>query len=283
MRTFRVDADAFFASSHTAYSSDESRERCREPMRQLIERYDLAGKSVVSVGPSGAHEEYWLHEAGSPLTLVDLDEDDTIAPTLATLPEADGPTRALTYVIGDAFEWGASQAEPADALYMSGFTPEEVRRHELVTADADGGATRVRRKLVGGVNLVASRTIGRRVLRGVPSWPADALPFTEETGAMVRGIVRPGGLFVCQSYAARVDVLDNPHLIELQRRQLADWGFQQLDVYAFTPWFSAVTLTIALRGTPQDADEFRRRIASKPELTEFHGRSDSPHAVSRVG
>lgn len=280
MATYAISAGDFFASeSAGAYASGAARERCRTPMGELIARYGLAGRSVVSVGASGGHEEYWFHAAGCPLTLVDLDEDGALEPHLARLAEhaGDGP-RDLTYVIEDAIAWARTGPEPSHLLYLSSFTPEELRRREV---NAEGAAEpgALRRKAIGGINYAAARTLKRRLLPGVRTWPNDAPAFGEPMQALATGLVAPGGLFAYQSYATPVDLLDNPHLVGLTRSQLADWGFQLLALYAFVPWWSATTLTVAFRGTPAEAAEYRREIAANPELTEFHGRSEVPHSV----
>src|SRR5689334_12153240 len=46
--------------------------RCEEPIKQLIARYDLAGKSVLSIGAGEGFEEVWFARAGCPLTLIDI-------------------------------------------------------------------------------------------------------------------------------------------------------------------------------------------------------------------
>ena len=283
MPTYAVNADAFFAAEGAgAYASGGARERSRKPIGELVERYGLAGRSVVSVGASGGHEEYWLHAAGCPLTLVDLDEDGAIEPYVARLSEAESGPRDLTYVIGDGIAWARSGPEQAHLLYLSSFTPEELRRREVNAAGAAATGA-LRRKAVGGINYAAARTIGRRLLPGVRTWPPDAPAFGEPIEALATGIVEPGGLFACQSYATPVDVLDNPHLVELTRRQLAEWGFQMLALYAFVPWWSATTLVVAYRGTPQEAAAYRREIADRPELTDFHGRSEVPRSIRVFG
>ena len=283
MQTYALNAEDFFASDGAgADASGAARERCRGPIGQLIERYGLAGRSVVSVGASGGHEEYWFHAAGCPLTLVDLDEDGAIEPHVARLAQDAGDRpRDLSYVIGDGIAWARSGPEPAHLLYLSSFTPEELRRREI---NAAGAAERspLRRKAVGGINYAAARALGRRLLPGVRTWPADAPAFGEEMRALAGGLVEPGGLFAYQSYATPVDVLDNPHLVELTRGQLSDWGFQLLALYAFVPWWSATTLVVAYRGSAEEAAAYRREIARRPELTDFHGRSVVPRSIRVV-
>lgn len=45
-------------------------------MQALIERYDLADKSMISIGTGRAHEEFHFLEAGGGVDLLDLLDND---------------------------------------------------------------------------------------------------------------------------------------------------------------------------------------------------------------
>ncbi|WP_054971967.1 hypothetical protein [Paenibacillus sp. A3] len=51
-------------------------------MEQLIEKYELADKSVLCIAPGNGIEEYWFHRHGCELTFVDIDQYGSIEPVL---------------------------------------------------------------------------------------------------------------------------------------------------------------------------------------------------------
>ncbi|MCM3270986.1 hypothetical protein [Paenibacillus elgii] len=69
-----------------------------------------------------------------------------------------------------------------------------------------------------------------------------------------------------------VDALYNKHNIGLLKKQLGEGGVHSLHYYVFNAAHS-VSLTVGLKGSEQEADDYMRRIRHRPELTIFHGRS----------
>src|SRR3954469_1841944 len=108
--TFFIPPDAL----SRAFPDSEQERAVREAIRQLIERYDLRGKKVLSLGAGIAREERWLAElGGNELTVIDIDEHKGIEPFLQSCKEKG----TLKYIIGDAL---IGKNFPAtDILYMS--------------------------------------------------------------------------------------------------------------------------------------------------------------------
>src|SRR6185437_877334 len=120
MQKFSISVDDFYR----AYPEEAPRvDNC---MNELIDRYDIRGKSVLSVGAGTAREERQFALAGNDLLLIDIDEQRSLQPTLQEMPEGVG----LEYWIGDAteFEQGVGAH---DVVYFSGFTPDEIRRDSI--------------------------------------------------------------------------------------------------------------------------------------------------------
>ena len=64
---------------------------CKPTIGELICRYDLNNRKILSLGAGAAFEEYWMANAGCELTLVDISPE--IETYVASLPlEAEAPT-----------------------------------------------------------------------------------------------------------------------------------------------------------------------------------------------
>ena len=62
--------DSLRAERSLSYDFIASRDKCKNPMNQLINHFDLAGKTILSIGPNFGHEEYWLYKSGCKLIFV---------------------------------------------------------------------------------------------------------------------------------------------------------------------------------------------------------------------
>jgi hypothetical protein len=295
MKRFVVKADDFFDAddelaekAFARYSTADIRARCQAPIEALIERFELAGTSLLSIGASGGHEEFWMHRAGCRMTFIDLDETGTIEPFLASLPPADeGAADALVYLIGDADEYVRTTADRFGCCYVSSFPPDEFRRQEIQQAHRPRyhtplyGSPPPARRIVLTVNGAFRRLTGRRPIR-VRTWPDGEAPFAGTLSTAVERCLEPGGLFVNQSYAGGVEIPDNPQFVELMREQLRALGAELIALYHFEPGYTSVSLTVAYKGSPEEARAFAERISAHPDITDFHGRSDVDRTIRSV-
>lgn len=235
-----------------------------KPIGQLIDKYAIRGKRILSIGSWTGHEEYWFWKAGNQLVLADLDGGNVIEAYLQSLPEKkdDG----LVYIIGDAFGLAREQAGVCDICYLSSFEPDERYRGTIVA----GNNRRPGRLLLRAVDKTArAMHIPLRVARR--TWPDTADPFSDEVIALAGRFLTDGGLFISQSYASPIDITRNRHMIALAARQLRRHGMELLRMYHLDryPW---VTLTIGYRGTAGDARTYMEAIAANPDIDTFHGR-----------
>lgn len=107
---------------------------CEAAIRQLVDRYELASKDILSIGAGRTFEEYWMGKTGCRLTRVDLDLDTVarLEEHLLSLPPALAAPETLSYVIGDALEYCKSAAfAKFGVLYVSSLHPDEIRREEI--------------------------------------------------------------------------------------------------------------------------------------------------------
>jgi hypothetical protein len=209
MQKFRVSVDDFYR----VYS--EKSPRVDECMQELIERYDIHGKSVLSVGAGTGFEERQFALAGNDLLLIDIDEQGSILPWLKRMPERPG----LSYWIGDAteFEQGVGTH---DVVYLSSFTPDEARRGAIVKHNTETGIR----------------------------WDPMVDPFHPVVMQYVSSL-REGGLLIIQSYYFSVEIAWNPDYLLACKRQLGTAGLHLLEVHRFKDTYGVMLYT-AVKGKP---------------------------------
>jgi hypothetical protein len=231
----------------------------RVPMTQLVTRYRLQNKRILSVGSGVGLEEYWFWKNGGRLTLVDLDEHKSIEPLLREISQRpvrdDG--KCLRFFIGDAQELSSRLFELFDVCYFSSFTPDETRRAEIQR------------------QFLASQSVKTQ------SWPQSEKPFMDLVIEILQRNLAPSGFFISQSYYGGVDVLGNPHFITLMEEQLSSVGVQLLEVY-YLQKAPGVILTIGFKGFRQEGLKLLESIAQNPQITRFHGRSPISNTAEKA-
>lgn len=80
-----VPYEEYFANFDPLYI--EYRQKSTKAINQLVERYNIKRKSLLSVGASLGNEEYWFYKNGCSLNFVDIDEHQIIEKYLTNLPE----------------------------------------------------------------------------------------------------------------------------------------------------------------------------------------------------
>jgi hypothetical protein len=188
-------------------------------MRELVERYGIVGKSVLSVGAGFAEEERRLVLAGNDVLMIDLDvAGGSLRERLATLPEG----RGLSYWIGDAADL-VSALGSYDIMYFSGFTPDEYH-HQQINRD----------------NAAA----GRPWLTTDEPFHPVVMSYTEK--------LKAGGLLIVQSFNGGVDTAYEPHYLGACQLQLHRAGLSLLEVHRFK-YSRGIMLYTAVKGAPQRA------------------------------
>lgn len=232
---YSMDGDVTTLSSH--YLSMVA--SCEIPMRQLMEKYGIYNKRVLSIAGGPAFEEYHLAQSND-VTIVDLDENGRIEKFLRSLPRGDD----FTYVIGDAM---AYEEEPYDVVYISSFVPDEMYRRKRAS----------RRLFDPRVPAKLCSVLGIQYRAWDRAWD----PFHSSMQKFLSLVKKPG-LFIVQSYATGLPG-DGPDFIESLNKFFTHYGFVLNRVYVkhITPnWY----LIIASNGDYKIMDE--------PEIMDFNGR-----------
>ncbi len=189
---YRISHDEYFAGLAADTSFVRDKEKVRDTMNQLISRFNISGKRILSVGPGLGYEEYWFFKANCRLVFVDIDEYGSLEPYLKTLKPSGDSGACMEYYIGDARDFYAEYRDSFDVCYFSSFTPDELRRG------------RIQNSYVG---RFSAHPLLRYPLSKIPyfersfqhTWPRKEYPFMGLVISMAQDLLADGGLFVSQS------------------------------------------------------------------------------------
>jgi len=226
---------------------------CQREITQLIERYEIFKKDILSIGAGAAFEEYWFAKLGdNNLTMIDIDENHVLEESLKTIAlklPIIIDEKIINYYIGDFLKFEQQLFENKfDMLYYSSFTPDELRRGEIM---ARVRATGIQDE----VNL---------------NWPAKEQPLHPVVEKSLK-FIKNKGFFILQSYCSGIDLQYNPAYVNNLREQLLNHGLQLIDIYCFIE-APAVNLFVAYKGSKEEAKDLYKKIKNK-EITQFHGRA----------
>lgn len=268
LKIYRVNCEDFFQIKHDERIRSEwklNRSLCEKPITELISRYDLNSKRILSVGPSYGHEEYWFYKKGKCfLTFVDIDEGHTIERYLGTLGMEKGhqPYDVLTYAIGDAREFRTESASGFDVCYFSSFTPDMIKNREIASRIREPLKSRMLRRISYGLSQNYSGN----------AWPENENPLSDlTTGILQNALNEDGGLLIYQSFASNVDAR-TPGYIAALGRQLEKLSISLIEGYYFVG-YPSVHMVVGLRGNESFIQNYLHRIRNNPELTRIHGRA----------
>lgn len=270
MTIYKVSCAEYYKGLEQNFSFTRDRDKVKKAMIQLIDKYNIKNKSVLSVGPGLGYEEYWFNENNCQLTFIDIDETKSIEPYLKTVPDGEG----LTYILEDAREAIEILGKKYDICYFSGFTPDEIYRRDIQNEYYKSLQKMNFILLIIRYILLKLHLLGR-------SWPKYRDPFSSLVINISRNALKNGGLFILQSYYAGIDIKVNPHFVKLVKKQLSRAGISLLNIYYFKE-SSDVSLTVGYKGTKDQSNDYLNSIRNNPELTKFHGRSEIHSKIIKV-
>jgi hypothetical protein len=284
MTTYHVNAEDYFNNTLGGLG-DQAKifsecQKNKDPINQLMEKYHLKNKNVLSIGGGTALEEYWLYRNGCKLTLVDIEKSRE--GYLARLTQVNPADATLTYFVEDASEYLQRHSRPEfDLIYFSGFAPDEIRRDQLKNEYLKENPNNLYLFLKRMVNYFF-RKIFRKNLFRVISWRETDFPFMDLCMDLAVKNLKTGGLFISQSYFGGINYQTNPHAIDLVKKQFGENGMLLLKLYY---WEScpSVSLTIGIMGQKADAEKYLGLIRKNTEISSFHGRGETDNRnIERV-
>ena len=260
LASYRIDYEEFFSYLHDPTQKElfeKLKELCREPMNQLIKKYNLHSKKVLSIGPGHAFEEYWFWKNGGSLTFIS--DQEIFSNSKINLEKQNNH---LAYIIDDAKNFKKYITEKFDVVYFSSFPPNELTnrtiRHKYQLSI-------VRR----GLNLLSRKT-KINFLQKQWTWPHNEKPFIDFVMEIMETVLGTGGLVIHQSYASDIDTR-SINYIDRVKEQLDSINIRLLTVYYFIDR-PHVKLIIGYKNNLSEAIKFATKIKNNPEINSFHAR-----------
>lgn len=250
-------------------------EICEKEIENLVKRYNVYNKDILSIGSGTAHEEYWFCIKGkNNLILFDIDESGAIEPALKKMKknfaEAIPREKSLSYYIGDFLVFRNDFSNKFDVLYLSSFTPDELRRSRISNSYME---------MKKGKKGVLFLEIEKRF---VPQdkkdlhWPIWHTPFHKAIYQSFQ-LLKKNGLVIIQSYCGGIDIKHNPNYIKKIKHTFLKHGVILLDIFHLRE-APGVTLIVGFSGTAKDASKFYKENVQVP-LDSFHGRTKINNAA----
>jgi hypothetical protein len=252
------------------YFGDHPKEigHCKQSIYQLMNRFNIFNKNILSIGAGGALEEIWFtFEQDNNLTLFDLDEHSTLEHRLLTLnikPDQILPdVQYFKYLIGDFFHPENDPIHDIDVVYVSSLTPVEIRRAQIIKAFRE--LPHEAKKEVDFLHSIFGKSIG--------SWPSWKKIFDPTLLAKCLTPLTKSGLFIYQIYCGGVDCIKNKQFTQMLKREFVENGLIPLEFYTY-PKLPGIMLLIGIKEDPYQAFEFYEQIKNGPQITSFHGRAN---------
>lgn len=243
-------------------------EACVPVVRELVDRFDLRGRNLMSVGAGGGFEEIaFLKNGVRRAFLFDIDEHGQLQNILPQLHRPGNLNAPIAYVLDDftKVQPQRSDLEPIDFLYFSSFTPDELRRSQI------------RDEYMAPNSLIAK--CQQKLRASDPNWPDATSPIHEIITAAIDQYLVDGGIFVLQSYCGGISPTWNPGYVTQWQRTLAAHDVELLEAYCFVV-APGVTLWVGQKckapGAERDEKikQTRSSLTNRPPLMTFHGRAE---------
>ena len=110
----------------------------KNTINDLLFKFSIYNKKILSVGSGTAFEEYWMSHYNS-LTCIDIDEHNDLKPILKKLNNRSGN---FIYYLGDASQFKIIKKPIYNVLYLSGFTLDELGRNQDSLKDIYSNTTK---------------------------------------------------------------------------------------------------------------------------------------------
>ena len=233
-------------------------------MEQLTKRYQLTGKSVISLSAHRGFAEYWLHRAGCQLVLVDADRHNAIRPRLRAIDSnttAMGAAHPLTYMIATPEQAKKSLRHEVDVCLIHDTGQDS-------SANGPGRSSQSNHKPEEKISISTSAASGA----------ATVDVFSNAALALARAAVCEGGLLI-QSMLSRnlsTDGAGPKAYLEAAQAQLKASGFHLVEIqYAVDD--PAMHILVSVRGSGQDADRMREQLKTRASINEYSFTGAPPH------
>ena len=245
-----IDKELFFSSENPFPDFQVNKESCRLPMLEMIDRYLIRGKNILSVGSGNAFEEYYFTEFNNSVTLSDADLPYGSIGRWVKRCSSDKKT-GLIYDIED---WGKIASkynhQPTfDVIYISSLHPDEEYRGIVQYSHIKN-------------NLLS-------VLFTLKTWPSKN--FYSLKMESLLPLLKENGLLIIQHYGFSVPIALNTHLSKVWESQFNSYSVRHVETWSFER-YTGLMLNVFLKSDNQYFQKYLRKIVERPDIKHMNGR-----------
>ncbi len=228
----------------------ENIRNCASSMTQLIERYDIKNKKVLSLACGNGFEEFYFLQHGNTLVMSDADLPyGTIKPWVEKCSVQ--KNTGVSFYIEDCREVPNRYSNKAefDIIYISSLHPDELYR-----------------------GRIQSNFIKENLLKSLFTF--KTFPKTDFYSSYVTPIfslLKPGGIIIMQHYGFTIPIALNESLIPNCSEQLNQYGLSHLETWAFKN-NTGNCLNVYGKMSKTIAKELITNLNGQPEISILNGR-----------
>jgi hypothetical protein len=250
MTSFFIDKLKYFSDECPFPDFQKNVSNCASSMTQLIERYNIKNKKVLSLACGNGFEEYHFLQHGNSLVMSDADLPyRTIKPWVEKCSVQHNT--GVTFNIEDCKEAPnryLNQPE-FDVIYISSLHPDEVYRGRIQS------------------NYISSNLLN--YLFTFQTFPN--VDFYSEYVTPIFSVLKPGGIIIMQHYGFTVPIALNTSLIPNCSAQLKEFGLSHIETWAFKK-DTGNCLNVFGKMNEANANEYVTDLNDQPEISMLNGR-----------
>lgn len=250
MASYFIDKEKYFSSDSPFPDFQKNMKNCASSMTQIINRYDIKNKKVLSLACGNGFEEFYFLQAGNSLDMSDADLPyGTITPWVkkcAVQHETD-----VLFTIEDCRDTPKRyENKPVfDVVYVSSLHPDEAYR-----------------------GRIQSKFIRSNLLKALLTFKTfPKVDFYSEYLTPIFSILKPGGIVIMQHYGFTVPIVLNSSLIPDCSDQLKKFGLSHVETWAFKAE-TGNSLNVYGKMNESQTNEYLKYLDNKPAITVLNGR-----------
>lgn len=254
MRSYKIDYEEF----SSAFNLEKQSEKAKESMNELIDRFNIKSKNVLSIAAGEAFEEFFFYKNKCKLTIIDIDYNGLIRKKLEKMQKK--PDSDFRYIIDDVNNFNEYLNEKFNVIYISSFAPNELRNRTIHWYYNKPYIGRILNKIFKKI----------KIYEMLFSWPKTKKPFLEVIEKILDKCLDVGGLFIYQTYASGV-ISEDKIYINCIKKQLKSVSVKLLEIYSFKS-YPNIHLIIGFKDNENNDFSINSIMNKNFKISKFHSR-----------
>ena len=250
MKINYINKDLFFSSKNPFPDFQNNKKNSKRPMLEIINRYDIKNKKILSIGSGNAFEEYYFTEFNNFVSLSDADLPyGSITPWIKKCR-----VEYNSKLIYDVEDWEKipkkyKNKPTFDVIYISSLHPDELYRGRVQ------------------YNWVKNNLL--KTLVSLKTWPKKN--FYSKQMELLLPLLKNNGLLIIQHYGYSVPLVLNIDLVKIWEKQFNPHSVKHIETWCFKK-YTGNMLNVFLKANSQYRKEYIKKINERPGLTQINGR-----------